>query len=79
MRFSLAGTASWLVRDLPTTAMATAGAPARDYRPEPWLRETQSGYGRLRYAASPLGVGARGDGAWSVGPSRWGTDRPVWL
>lgn len=80
MRFSLAGTASWLARDLP----ATAGAPPEGYRPEPWLREAQSGYGMLRYAASPLGSGVWGGGDWSGGdwsggPSRWGTDRPAWL
>lgn len=69
LRFSLAGTASWLVRDVPG-----AGAAVPGYAPEPWLRETGSGYGTLRYAASPLG-----GGEWEHGPSRWGTDRPAWL
>lgn len=69
LRFSLAGTASWLVREVPG-----AGAAVPGYAPEPWLRETASGYGPLRYAASPLG--GRG---WRRGPSRWGTDRPAWL
>lgn len=68
MRFSLAGTASWLVRDVPAGGPAAAG-----YAPEPWLREAESGYGTLRYAMSPLGAGV-----WRRGPSRWGSDRPVW-
>ncbi|WP_405530865.1 CoA transferase [Streptomyces avidinii] len=71
LRFSLAGTGSWLVRGL------GAGGPARGaggagYSAEPWLRVTPSGYGVLRHAASPFGE-------WGVGPSRWGTDRAVWL
>ncbi|MFI8502143.1 CoA transferase [Streptomyces sp. NPDC085524] len=66
LRFSLAGTGSWLVRGL-----APAGAGG-EYSAEPWLREADSGYGVLRYAASPLGE-------WGRGPSRWGTDEPAWL
>ncbi|MFI5865511.1 CoA transferase [Streptomyces sp. NPDC051546] len=69
LRYSLAGTASWLVREVPA-----AGAAVPGYAPEPWLRETASGYGPLRYAASPLG-----GGTWDRGPSRWGTDRAAWL
>ncbi|MDX3535708.1 carnitine dehydratase, partial [Streptomyces sp. MB09-01] len=68
LRFSLAGTASWLVRDL---APASPSA-AEGYAAGPWLRETASGYGLLRHAASPFGE-------WAVGPSRWGTDAAVWL
>lgn len=67
LRFSLAGTASWLVREVPS-----AGAPVPGYAPEPWLRETGSGYGVLRYAASPFGD-------WGRGPSRWGADGAGWL
>ncbi|MFJ3878390.1 CoA transferase [Streptomyces sp. NPDC090077] len=67
LRFSLAGTASWLVREVPAAGPAVPG-----YAPEPWLREAESGYGVLRYAASPFGD-------WGRGPSRWGADRAVWL
>lgn len=70
LRFSLAGTASWLVRDL--EASAGAASAASGYTAEPWLREATSGYGVLRYAASPFGE-------WGRGPSRWGTDRAAWL
>ncbi|MFD4244183.1 CoA transferase [Streptomyces sp. NPDC058525] len=68
LRFSLAGTASWLVREVP----AAAGPGAAEYAAEPWLREADSGYGPLRYAASPFGD-------WPAGPSRWGADRAAWL
>ncbi|MEV7441403.1 CoA transferase [Streptomyces sp. NPDC091204] len=67
LRFSLAGTASWLVRDL--AAVPGAGGA---YEAGPWLRETPSGYGVVRHAASPFGE-------WAVGPSRWGADPAVWL
>lgn len=72
LRYSLAGTASWLVRDVPAAA---AGAAEAGYTAEPWLREVSgSGYGALRYAGSPVPFGE-----WGRGPSRWGTDRPAWL
>ncbi|MFJ9340138.1 CoA transferase [Streptomyces sp. NPDC101733] len=68
LRFSLAGTASWLVREVPR-----AGEPASGYAAEPWLRQTgESGYGPLRYAASPFGE-------WPTGPARWGTAPARWL
>ncbi|OEJ32342.1 CoA transferase [Streptomyces subrutilus] len=67
LRFSLAGTASWLVREVPA-----AGPAAPGYAAQPWLRASDSGYGRLRHAASPFGE-------WPSGPSRWGTDRAAWL
>ncbi|MFJ9595425.1 CoA transferase [Streptomyces virginiae] len=69
LRFSLAGTGSWLVRGL---APAGGDGGAAAYSAEPWLRETGSGYGVLRHAVSPFGE-------WAGGPSRWGTDRAVWL
>ncbi|MFF4385465.1 CoA transferase [Streptomyces sp. NPDC001552] len=73
LRFSLAGTGSWLVRGLSRAgAGAGVGAGASGCAAEPWLRETRSGYGVLRHAASPFGE-------WGAGPSRWGTDRAGWL
>ncbi|MEU8774674.1 CoA transferase [Streptomyces sp. NPDC048606] len=76
LRFSLAGTASWLTRDLPAHADADPdaadGAGAQEYEAAAWLREGDSAYGALRYAASPFGE-------WRRGPSRWGSDRAVWL
>ncbi|WP_327362523.1 CoA transferase [Streptomyces sp. NBC_01296] len=72
LRFSLAGTASWLVREVP--ADGRAGASGEPYAAEPWLREVDSGYGALRCAGSPLPFGQ-----WGRGPSRWGTDQAQWL
>ncbi|THA36913.1 CoA transferase [Streptomyces sp. A1547] len=72
LRFSLVGTASWLVREVP--AGGSAGLSGEAYAAEPWLREVESGYGVLRYAGSPLPFGG-----WGRGPSRWGTDRAEWL
>ncbi|MET9321721.1 CoA transferase [Streptomyces sp. NPDC003038] len=77
LRFSLAGTASWLVRGVPAAGAdsgAEAGAAEGAYAAEPWLRETESAYGVLRHAAPPVPFGE-----WGRGPSRWGTDRAVWL
>ncbi|MFJ8016303.1 CoA transferase [Streptomyces sp. NPDC096339] len=67
LRFSLAGTGSWLVRG-PAGGRCGRG----EYSAEPWLREVDSGYGALRHAASPFGQ-------WRRGPSRWGADEAVWL
>ncbi|MFE6050632.1 CoA transferase [Kitasatospora sp. NPDC056446] len=76
LRFSFAGTASWLMhrieRETPEAASAEPYDPAR------WLVETDSPYGRLRHALPPIGyAGAPAD--WSRPPGRWGTDAPVWL
>ncbi|MFD9620374.1 CoA transferase [Streptomyces virginiae] len=72
LRFSLAGTASWLVRGLGREPGREPVGAGVGYSAEPWLRVTPSGYGVLRHAASPFGE-------WAVGPSRWGADRAGWL
>ncbi|MGW0391144.1 CoA transferase [Streptomyces sp. NPDC003042] len=75
LRFSLAGTASWLVRGLPGAGPAGVTASAGPgYDVGAWLRTVESGYGVLRYAAPPVPFGE-----WGWGPSRWGTDRAAWL
>ncbi|MGW5341625.1 CoA transferase [Streptomyces sp. NPDC004050] len=82
LRFSLAGTASWLVREVPRQPAAPDAHEAHEAHgpgapgPGPWLREIPSAYGRLRYAAPPLAGGPRD---WPAGPSRWGTDPARWL
>ncbi|WP_280681214.1 CoA transferase [Kitasatospora sp. MAA19] len=80
LRFSLAGTASWLLHGIApeAPAPAPAGPDARPYDPARWLAETDSAYGRLRHALPPIAyTGAPTD--WSRPPGRWGTDAPVWL
>ncbi|MGW6269182.1 CoA transferase [Streptomyces sp. NPDC055060] len=75
LRLSLAGTASWLLHDIPaTSAPSEADLP---YDPAAWLTETASPYGLLRHALPPVHY----DGApalWNRGPTRWGTDLPNW-
>ncbi|MGW1173202.1 CoA transferase [Kitasatospora sp. NPDC002543] len=76
LRFSLAGTASWLLHGIEPEA--PRGASSEPYDPARWLAETDSAYGRLRHALPPIGYeGAPAD--WSRPPGRWGTDEPVWL
>ncbi|MFE0461947.1 CoA transferase [Kitasatospora sp. NPDC058965] len=75
LRYSLAGTAHWLLTtpagaDRPTGGDEPAGAD-----PTPYLTETPSGYGLLRHPRPPL----PGHGSWATGPSRWGSDRPEFL
>ncbi|MGW3228206.1 CoA transferase [Kitasatospora sp. NPDC001095] len=76
LRFSLAGTASWLLHGIePEAPHAASPEP---YDPSRWLVETDSAYGRLCHALPPIGYeGAPAD--WSRPPGRWGTDEPVWL
>lgn len=72
VRFSLAGTASWLVDDV---RPVPEEGPA--YEAEPWVAEFDSPYGSLRHALSPIGyVGGPAD--WVGPPSSWGTDAPRW-
>ncbi|MCB5167959.1 CoA transferase [Streptomyces bambusae] len=71
LQYSLAGTASWLTREI-----VPAGPADAAYDPQDWLAERDSAYGRLQYARTPV---AGGPADWSRGPSRWGTDEPVWL
>ncbi|MFE7525347.1 CoA transferase [Kitasatospora sp. NPDC057542] len=76
LRFSLAGTASWLLHGIEQEM--PRGASSEPYDPSRWLAETDSAYGRLRHALPPIGYeGAPAD--WSRPPGRWGTDEPVWL
>ncbi|MFI2606665.1 CoA transferase [Kitasatospora sp. NPDC018619] len=76
LRFSLAGTASWLLHGIEPEVPQEA--PTEPYDPARWLAVADSAYGRLRHALPPIGYdGAPAD--WSRPPGRWGTDEPVWL
>ncbi|MFF1905568.1 CoA transferase [Kitasatospora sp. NPDC058218] len=75
LRYSLAGTASWLQHGIAPAAPGPAGAEPDD--PKHWLAETDSPYGRLRHALPPLAYEG-GPADWSRPPGRWGTDAPAW-
>ncbi|HEV7627374.1 MAG TPA: hypothetical protein VGO89_12835, partial [Streptomyces sp.] len=56
---------------------ATPGVRPHDHDPEPWLAETDSPLGRLRYALPPVGYeGAPAD--WSRPPGVPGSDAATW-
>ncbi|GAA4900706.1 CoA transferase [Streptomonospora salina] len=72
LRFSLAGTADWLLRGI-----APAPAAEGTYDAADWLRETPSSYGLLRHALPPVHY----EGAprnWAAPPTRWGGDPAAW-
>ncbi|OIJ87249.1 CoA transferase [Streptomyces colonosanans] len=74
VRLALARTAAWL-----TNGAARAAGQARAvYRgPDPWLAETDSVLGRLRYALPPVRF-AGGPTDWARPPGAWGADRARW-
>ncbi|HWM39941.1 MAG TPA: CoA transferase [Streptomyces sp.] len=80
VRLSLAQTANWLLGGL-SSQRESASAPAAldgvPHDPAPWLTETDSSMGRLRYALPPVGYdGAPAD--WSRPPGVPGSDPAVW-
>ncbi|WP_316742293.1 CoA transferase [Streptomyces sp. MK7] len=91
VRLSLARTAAWLTGGSGPGASEPGGAPgsagtgtvpgsvtgAPYDGPEPWLGETDSGIGRLRYALPPVTF-TGGPAAWARPPGRWGSDAARW-
>lgn len=80
LRLSLAGTASWLMRDIrPEPASGRAeGDLTEAYDAEAWMAGTPSPYGDLRYVRSPVNYEG-GPDDWAGPPSMWGTDPARWL
>ncbi|MFC5662210.1 CoA transferase [Kitasatospora misakiensis] len=78
LRYSLAGTAAWLMQGIAPTADPHVLPNDEPYDPARWITETAApDYGRLRYARPPVGyAGAPAD--WSRPPGHWGTDAPAW-
>ncbi|MFJ8022736.1 CoA transferase [Streptomyces sp. NPDC096311] len=74
VRLALARTAAWLV-DAP--AHRDEEPADASYGSGPWLTETDSDLGRLRYARSPVSF-AGGPRDWARPPGRWGTDPARW-
>ncbi|MYW66629.1 CoA transferase [Streptomyces sp. SID8379] len=79
LRLALAQTAHWLVTGLrpPSEPDPAASAPDVTPDPRPWLAETDSPLGRLRYARSPVSF-TGGPDDWHRPPGPWGTDVPEW-
>ncbi|MFF7647792.1 CoA transferase [Streptomyces canus] len=85
VRLALARTARWLTDgadgggDRGDGAGMVAGDVENDSYagPEPWLSETDSALGRLRYALSPVSFEG-GPADWSRPPAPWGTDAARW-
>jgi crotonobetainyl-CoA:carnitine CoA-transferase CaiB-like acyl-CoA transferase len=72
VRLALARTAQWLTDGMDGTAAGDAVSEPYD-GPEPWLAETDSALGRLRYALSPVSFDG-GPTDWARPPVPWGTD-----
>lgn len=79
VRLALARTARWLTDGVDGTGdMAAADTGSGSYDgPGPWLSETDSALGRLRYALSPVSFEG-GPVDWARRPVPWGTDAARW-
>lgn len=73
LRFSLAGTAGWLMNDIIPEPVEGKG-----YDPAAWLTEGSSDYGKLRYAVPPVAYEG-GPRDWATASTLWGSDRAAWL
>lgn len=89
LRFSLAGTAGWLMNDIPPEAAGEGrasresresreGGEGSGYEAADWLTETSSDYGRLRHALPPVAYEG-GPGDWTRPSTRWGSDPAAWI
>ncbi|MET8081624.1 CoA transferase [Streptomyces sp. NPDC005303] len=79
VRLALARTAWWLMDGVADgDAMAAGNVENDSYDgPEPWLTQTDSVLGRLRYALSPVSFEG-GPADWARPPVSWGTDAARW-
>ncbi|MDH6571325.1 crotonobetainyl-CoA:carnitine CoA-transferase CaiB-like acyl-CoA transferase [Streptomyces sp. SAI-117] len=79
VRLALARTALWLTDGVDGTGdLAAEFTESGSYDgPGPWLSETDSALGRLRYALSPVSFEA-GPVDWERPPVPWGTDAARW-
>ncbi|USY20870.1 CoA transferase [Nocardiopsis exhalans] len=73
LRFSLAGTAGWLMNDIAPEPIEGEG-----YDPADWLTEGSSDYGKLRYALPPVAYEG-GPRNWASASTLWGGDQAAWL
>jgi crotonobetainyl-CoA:carnitine CoA-transferase CaiB-like acyl-CoA transferase len=78
LRFALARTAAWLTGGGTPADGTAAASPAPPYEDaSPWLAETDSGAGRLRYALPPVRF-AGSPTTWDRPPGAWGADAARW-
>ena len=80
VRLALARTAHWLLNGVERESAegALSSLPRLPYdRPEPWLAETDSALGRLRYALPPVSFEG-GPVDWARPPGHWGADSARW-
>lgn len=79
VRLALARTARWLTEGADGPGdLSTEDTGSGSYDgPGPWLSETDSALGRLRYALSPVSFEG-GPADWNRPPVRWGTDAARW-
>ncbi|MFF3514568.1 CoA transferase [Streptomyces sp. NPDC002573] len=80
VRLALARTAAWLTDGTDRAAERTGAGydgPAAYDGPEPWLAETDSALGRLRYSLPPVHF-TDGPSDWTRPPGRWGQDPVRW-
>lgn len=73
VRLALARTAAWLVNEAGSGDVGDTSCDG----PDPWLAETDSRLGRLRYALPPVSFEG-GPATWSRPPGPWGTDTASW-
>jgi crotonobetainyl-CoA:carnitine CoA-transferase CaiB-like acyl-CoA transferase len=79
VRLALARTARWLTDGGGMGDLAAGDAGSGSYDgPGPWLSQTDSALGRLRYALSPVSFEG-GPVDWDRPPVPWGTDAARWL
>ncbi|AVH59493.1 hypothetical protein C4B68_31275 [Streptomyces dengpaensis] len=81
VRLALARTAAWLTAGIERGEAGRVDSGAADVlgydRPDAWLAERDSGFGRLRYALPPVSF-AGGPADWARPPGPWGTDAARW-
>lgn len=73
LRFSLVGTADWLLHGVTAEPVGEGLHEAADR-----LTDTPSPYGLLRHALPPIGYEGSPTN-WAAPSTRWGTDRPAWV
>ncbi|MEU8890194.1 CoA transferase [Streptomyces sp. NPDC048442] len=78
LRYSLVGTASWLMHGELRAAAEEPVVGDGQYDPRRWMGITESPYGRLEHALPPVSYEGSPDN-WTRTVGSWGTDRPEWL